>query len=81
MEIKILGKGCSRCQRVEQLTLQAVRELALEANVVHVTDMQAIMAYPIISTPALVINEELKMSGRIPRKEEIVVWLKESQKQ
>ena len=40
--------------------------------------MNAIMAYPILSTPGLVINEQLKTSGRLPRKEEIVAWLKEA---
>jgi len=78
MEIKILGTGCPRCKRLEELTREAVHKLSLQANVIHVTDMQAIMAYPIIGTPALVISEELKMSGRLPRKEEIINWLKEA---
>jgi len=78
MEIKILGSGCARCKRLEELARDAVRDLGMQANVVHVTDVQAMMAYPIIGTPALVINEELKMSGRLPRKEEIVAWLKEA---
>ena len=77
MEIKILGSGCPRCKRLEELTREALRDLGMQANVAHVTDMQAIMAYPIMATPALVIDEELKMSGRLPRKEEIVAWLKE----
>lgn len=78
MEIKILGSGCARCKRLEELARDAVRDLGMQATVVHVTDVQAMMAYPIIGTPALVINEELKMSGRLPRKEEIVAWLKEA---
>jgi small redox-active disulfide protein 2 len=76
MEIKILGSGCAKCQRLEELTLEAVNEAGVEADVVHVTDMQAILAYSIVSTPGLVINEEVKSSGRLPRKEEIVAWLK-----
>jgi small redox-active disulfide protein 2 len=76
MEIKILGSGCARCQRLEELTLEAVNEAGVEADVVHVTDMQAILAYSIVSTPGLVINEEVKSSGRLPRKGEIVAWLK-----
>jgi small redox-active disulfide protein 2 len=78
MEIKILGSGCPRCKRLEELTREALRDLGLQANVVHVTDMQAIMAYPIMATPGLVVNEELKMSGRLPRKEEIINWLRET---
>ncbi|MGQ9816150.1 MAG: thioredoxin family protein [Candidatus Roseilinea sp.] len=78
MEIKILGSGCAKCKKLEQLAREAINELGVQANVTHVTDMNAIMAYPILSTPGLVINEQLKTSGRLPRKEEIVVWLKEA---
>ncbi len=78
MEIKILGSGCAKCKKLEELAREAVNDLGAQANVVHVTDMNAIMAYPILSTPALVINEQLKTSGRLPRKEEIVTWLKEA---
>jgi len=79
MEIKILGTGCPKCKRLEQLAKQAVAEAGIDATVVHVTDMDAILAYPITSTPGLVIDEELKSSGRLPRKEEIVNWLKEAE--
>ena len=78
MEIKILGSGCAKCKRLEELAREAVNELGLQVSVVHVTDMNAIMAYPILSTPGLVIDEQLKTSGRLPRKEEIVTWLKET---
>jgi small redox-active disulfide protein 2 len=77
MEIKILGSGCAKCKKLEELTREAVNELGVQASVVHVTDMNAIMAYPILSTPGLVINEQLKTSGRLPRKEEIISWLNE----
>jgi small redox-active disulfide protein 2 len=77
MEIKILGTVCARCNRLEELTREAAGELGLQAHITRVTDMPAILAYPIIGTPGLVINEELKMSGRLPRKEEIINWLKE----
>lgn len=77
MEIKILGTGCPKCKRLEQLARQALEEAGVdEATVTKVTDMEGIMAYPIVSTPGLVINEELKSSGRLPRKDEIVSWLK-----
>ena len=77
-EIKILGMGCPKCKRLEELAKEAVKETGVQANIVHVTDMNGIMAYPITSTPGLVINEELKSSGRIPRKDEIIAWLKEA---
>ena len=79
MEIKILGTGCPKCKRLEQLARQALEEADVdEATVTKVTDMDGILAYPIVSTPGLVINEELKSSGRLPRKEEIIVWLHET---
>ena len=77
MDIKILGTGCPRCKRLEELTNEAVKATGVEANIIHVTNIQEIMAYPIMATPGLVIDEELKSSGRLPRKDEIAAWLKE----
>ena len=79
MDIKILGTGCPKCKRLEQLAREAVDLAGTEAKITHVTNMNAILAYPIVSTPGLVINEELKSSGRLPRKEEIVIWIQEAQ--
>jgi small redox-active disulfide protein 2 len=79
MEIKILGTGCPKCKRLEELTREALAETGIEAVITKVTDVNAIMSYQIMSTPGLVINEELKSAGRLPRKEEIIAWLKESQ--
>lgn len=79
MEIKILGTGCPKCKRLEELAREAVTEAGVEAKILHITDMNDIMAYPILSTPGLVINEELRSSGRLPRKEEIVKWIKEAE--
>ena len=76
MIIKILGTGCAKCKRLEQLTREVVTELDLTAEFDHVTEMNKIMAYPIMSTPALVINEQVKVAGRMPSKEEIAGWLK-----
>ncbi len=79
MEIKILGTGCPNCQRLERVAREAAQDAGIQAEFVKVTDIQDIMAYPILGTPGLVINEVLKSSGRIPRKEEIIAWLKEAQ--
>ena len=76
MQIKILGTGCAKCQRLEQLTREVVAELGIEAEFDHVRDMKMIMAYPVMTTPALVIDEEVKVSGRMPSKDEIAGWLK-----
>ncbi|MBI3095307.1 MAG: TM0996/MTH895 family glutaredoxin-like protein [Rhodocyclales bacterium] len=78
MQIKILGTGCAKCQRLEQLTREVVAELGVEAEFDHVRDMQAIMAYPIMTTPALVIDEEVMVFGRMPSKDEIAGWIKQA---
>lgn len=75
MIIKILGSGCAKCNRLEQLTREAVAELGIEATFEHVRDMDAIMAYPVMTTPALVVDEDVKVAGRMPTREEIQAWL------
>jgi small redox-active disulfide protein 2 len=76
MLIKILGTGCAKCNRLEQLTREVVAELGIDAQFEHVTTMDEIMAYPIMTTPALVIDEVVRVSGRMPGKDEIAGWLK-----
>jgi small redox-active disulfide protein 2 len=79
MEIKILGTGCPKCKRLEDLTRQAAAEASIEASITKVTNIDQIMSYSILSTPGLVIDEEVRSSGRIPRKEEIINWMEEAQ--
>lgn len=76
MLIKILGIGCAKCNRLEQLSREAVAELGIEATFEHVKEMDEIIAYPIMTTPALVVDDEVKVSGRIPSKDELLGWLK-----
>ncbi len=76
MEIKILGMGCPKCSRVEALAKEAVKDVGVETTITKVDTMDDIMSYDVISTPALVIDEEVKASGRIPRKEEIAEWVR-----
>jgi len=66
IEIKILGSGCARCESLEKLTRKAVDELQLEANVEKVGDIEEILAYSVLRTPALVINDKLIFSGKVP---------------
>lgn len=75
MEIKILGMGCPKCQRLEELVREVADDLGIAATFTKVKEMDAIMAYDVMSTPALVIDEQVKSSGRIPRKEEIAEWI------
>jgi small redox-active disulfide protein 2 len=75
LTIKILGSGCANCKRVEQIANKVVAEMALEAEVIKVTDYADIMAYNILSTPGLVVNEKVVCSGRIPTSAEVTIWL------
>lgn len=76
MLIKILGSGCAKCQRLEQLARETAAELGVDATFAHVREIDKIMAYPIMTTPALVIDDEVKVSGRMPSKDEIAGWLR-----
>jgi small redox-active disulfide protein 2 len=67
MEIKVLGAGCARCKSLEKITRKAVEELNLDATVEKVEDIQKIMEYAVMRTPALVINEKVVMSGQVPK--------------
>ena len=83
LEIKILGPGCPNCHRVEENAVEALETLSeempdLEATVQHVTDLDEIMAYDILGTPGLVVNEKVVCAGRIPRVAEVVAWLQEA---
>lgn len=78
MDVKILGTGCARCRRLEELTREVATEVGATIEVDHVTDMKRILEYPISGMPALVVKGEVKCSGRMPRKEEIAGWLTSS---
>ncbi len=75
LTIKVLGSGCANCKRVEQIVRKAVSEMPLEAEIIKVTDYADIMAFNILSTPGLVINEKVVASGRIPSPAEVTSWL------
>lgn len=71
MEIKVLGTGCAKCKSLEKVTRQAVKELNLDATVDKVEDIQKIMEYAVMRTPALVIDEKVVISGQLPKVSEL----------
>lgn len=75
LTIKVLGSGCPNCKKVESLARQTVETMGMQAEFIKVTDYNQIMAYNILSTPGLVINEKVVCSGRIPSPAEISTWL------
>ncbi|TFC84199.1 thioredoxin family protein [Cryobacterium cheniae] len=75
MIIKILGPGCSNCKTLTKVTTAAVQELGLDATIEKVEDYAAIVGYGVMSTPALVINEKVVVSGRVPTPPEVRAFL------
>ncbi len=73
--VKVLGAGCANCKRLEQMVKKVIGYLAIEAEVIKVTDYQEITDHGILSTPGLVINDAVVSSGRIPSEGEITTWL------
>ncbi len=71
MEIKVLGPGCNKCHTLDKLVREAVQEMHVDANIEYVQDMIKIIDYNIMSTPALMINDVVKCSGRVPDKNEV----------
>lgn len=67
MNIKVLGTGCAKCKSLEKVTRKAVEELKLDATVEKVEDIQQIMEYAVMRTPALVIDEKVVLSGQLPK--------------
>lgn len=77
--IKVLGSGCAKCNELEKNVRAALKELGLNEPVAHVKDFKQIAAYGVITTPALVIDEAVVVSGRLLKKDEVVAILKDKQ--
>ena len=71
MKLEILGSGCASCQKLMAVTEEALRDLGVEAELVKVEDFKTIMGYGVMSTPALVIDGNVVVSGKVPTKAEV----------
>ena len=80
MKIEILGTGCPKCKKLMELAEKAVKDIGVSAEISKVEKINDIMNYGVMITPALVIDGEVKVAGRIPTEDEIKNWIKEIQK-
>lgn len=75
MEIKILGMGCAKCKKLEEIARKVVSVNGLDATVTKVEDIKEIMRYNVMTTPALVINDKVLIKGRVPEEDELYALL------
>lgn len=78
LEVKILGPGCPNCEKLEQMIFRVMADSNMAGDVEHVRDLAEIANYGLVPTPALVINGEIKSSGRLPQERQVLQWLKEA---
>ncbi|HAZ14714.1 MAG: redox-active disulfide protein 2 [Bdellovibrionales bacterium GWA2_49_15] len=71
MNIKVLGSGCSNCKRLEVNTKKALKQLGIDVPVIEIKEYAVIMKYGIMSTPALVIDEKVLFTGKVPSVNEL----------
>ena len=76
MDIKVLGPGCPKCHQTEKIVKDAIVESGVEASVEKVTDVIEIAGYGVFGTPAVVVDGEVKSVGKIPKKEEVLGWIR-----
>lgn len=75
MEIKVLGPGCPKCAQTAKIVMDALAETGVAADVEKVTDVMRIAGYGVMMTPAVVVDGEVKVVGKIPGKDEVKSWL------
>lgn len=77
MKIEVLGAGCKKCHALAEAAQAALKAAGADGEVEHVSDLKRIMAYGVLATPALVVDGQVKVAGRLPSVEEIQSWLAE----
>ena len=79
MEIKVLGTGCANCKKTKAVVAEAIQELHVDAQVIEVQDIPSIMAYGVMSTPAIVIDEKVVSAGKVPAKSQVMTMIRNAQ--
>ena len=75
MEIKVLGSGCAKCSKTEKLVQEVIKETGVDATVEKVSDMMQIASYGVFGTPSVIVDGEVKCTGKVPKKNDIKNWL------
>ncbi|MBU1044062.1 MAG: TM0996/MTH895 family glutaredoxin-like protein [Candidatus Omnitrophica bacterium] len=75
MKIEILGTGCPKCKKLYENVQESVKQKNIDAEILKVTEINEIMEYGVMITPALVVDGEVKAAGKIPSVDEIVNWI------
>ncbi|NCO59961.1 MAG: thioredoxin family protein [Deltaproteobacteria bacterium CG_4_8_14_3_um_filter_51_11] len=75
MEIKVLGPGCPKCEQTEKVVREAMAETGVQASIEKVKDVMKIAKYGVFMTPAVVVDGEVKVVGKVPAKEDVKKWL------
>ncbi len=75
MKVEVLGVGCAKCHKLEEMVQEIVRKHGLDAEVVKVEDIKVFGQYGVFMTPALVVDGQVKVAGKLPKEAEIVKWL------
>jgi len=76
MKIEILGTGCAKCMKLEELVNEVVKTTGVSAEVLKVKDIKKIMTYGVMTTPGLVVDGRVKIAGKMPTEEQIKSWIK-----
>lgn len=77
MEIKILGTGCAKCKKLELNARKAVEEMGIAAEIEKVEDLQQILSYGVMITPALVVDGKVKLTGRVPKPKDLKIFFQD----
>lgn len=75
MRIEVLGSGCAKCNKTKELAEKAVKETGVDAEIIKVEDVDKILEYGVMITPALVIDGDVKVAGRVPSVDDIKKWI------
>jgi small redox-active disulfide protein 2 len=75
MEIKVLGPGCAKCSKTEKLVQEVIKENGIDATVEKISDMMQIASYGVFGTPSVIVDGEVKCTGKVPKKNDIKKWL------